>query len=161
MRDKIVFLIVCLCSILSCWQEKSNFPLLIDITLRSPKKENIKLYYVSNSKQAYSERFSKTIAIKGSAALQNISFQLNEIPFRFRIDFGQDGNKDEIFVENLVLQNDTDKIKIQGKELHRFFKPNVYMDIEGGRISRKENASKYDPYMQSTALLHQKMRLIF
>jgi hypothetical protein len=156
-----LFLILCLFLTMNCQKNERNPPFIIDLSFKCDADETIKLYYLTDNINTYSEEFSQVINIKGKSHLQNISFKLDNIPSRFRIDLGENGNTNEIFIQKISLHKNNDTIIIQHNEMHRFFKPNIYIDMKKGQIIRKKIESRYDPFIQSQPLLHQIIKLTF
>ena len=139
---------------------KPKQPVNIGINFRLLDSDTIKLYYILKGQDTYTEENSVSFHIKGSTDFQNIKLMLEQTPQKFRIDLGENRIENEIYFSSIIVSNNMDSILITDKTLHRFFTPNIYaLQLENGRYGRIKIENRYDPFLESTALLHKKVEL--
>lgn len=147
---------------LSCKDKevKKEF-LKISISVKLIEDDSIKLYYILDEKGTYNERNSIEVAVKGSLDLQSVEFALKQIPYKFRIDLGDNRNKSEVHFSAVNISFKNKNITINENAIDRFFKPNIYVSLTANGYLRKEVDNRYDPFIESTALLQKKLQIEF
>ena len=101
------------------------------------------------------------IQVKGGAYSQKLNFSLPGLPEKFRIDLGETGNEEEVIIEKIIIKHKGISIPIDQNVMHRFFKINIYGERTPWGYKRMSVGNRYDPFIESTALLHKKMELTY
>lgn len=136
----------------------------IILEVKIQEDDKIELFYVDDSPEG-SFSGDKRLAsyIKGSEDFQLIEFKLPKdvIPYNFRIDLGDNGNKHETDVEvkSIKLQLNENTIEIDNTILDSFFQPNEFLQKTDFGYSRHVVDGKYDPFVLSKPVLIKKMEL--
>lgn len=139
----------------------SNEEFKVSITLKLLEDEKIKLYYLKGNKGKYNELDKQELFVKGSKELQTIGFVLQQKPYKFRIDLGENKNETTVYISSIVVSSKESTIKVDDKTIHRFFTHNVYAIKSENGYERRKVLLRYDPFIESTALLHKKIELEF
>ncbi len=158
-----LYIILLLCLFFTSCKDKlaETQELVIGITFKIVEDDEIKLYYVLEEKGTFNETDSKQVQVNGLTEFQNVDFILPGTPKRFRIDLGEKGNETPFYISSVTLVQKKKIIKINESQINRFFKANIYATRFEKGYERKEVLSRYDPFIESTALLSKKMELIF
>lgn len=138
---------------------KPNEFIQIGINLKLLDSDVIKLYYVINEQDTYTEENVEIFNIKGSTDFQHITFRFRQAPKKFRIDLGENSFENEIHFSSIIISKDKDSIVISNRTMHRFFRPNIYAIPINNGFKRIKVKNRYDPFLESTALLRKKIEL--
>jgi len=148
--------------LLGCKEENNvNKEFKVDITFKILEEDKIKLYYTRNKEDIYNEQDKQEILVCGSENLQTIDFVLKQIPYKFRIDLGENKNETTVYIASVIIKSKGRLIEINDKTIHRFFKPNIYLERQGYEYDRKIIKNRYDPFLESSNLLRKKIQLEF
>ncbi|AZQ59694.1 hypothetical protein EJ994_13095 [Maribacter sp. MJ134] len=131
------------------------------MTFKMLEDDRIKFYYIPEHKNTYDEDNVIETKITGSSKIQGINIELNQIPKKFRIDLGESKHETTISIASIIIGTMNDRIEINEKTIHRFFSPNIYAIKSENGYKRISIDNRYDPFIESTALLHQKIKLEF
>ncbi|WP_394974403.1 hypothetical protein [uncultured Croceitalea sp.] len=140
---------------------KTSQELTIKIMFRLLEDDRIKFYYIPEHSNTYSEDNMIETKVKGSIEVQSIEIILNQIPKKLRIDLGEDKHETPISITSIIIGTTRDSIDINEKSIHRFFSPNIYAIKSENGFERKNLDNRYDPFLESTALLHKKIQIDF
>ena len=138
---------------------KNNFK--ITLKARVLQDDKFQVFYVDEKNKGYSEDNRITTSVYKSQDFQEITFLLNTIPLKFRIDLGENRYESIVEIEKVILDNGNDKIELDNSALHRFFESNIYLKRVQKGYSRKALDNRYDPFIESTPLLEKKIELQF
>lgn len=157
---KVYALSVLCCLFLGC-DNKASIPekLAIKITFRLLEEDRIKLYYIPEHRNTYEEENVVETKIIGSLEMQSIDVVLDGIPKKFRIDLGESKQETSIFIASILIGTKSDTIEVNEKTIHRFFVPNIYAIKTKNGYERTSINNRYDPFIESTELLHKKIEL--
>lgn len=133
----------------------------VSVLMKSSTQETIRLFYVNLGDESYSEEHSLKLTLNPSETYQEVKFKMEEIPEKFRIDFGDSENDGSMEIDRVVLENEGKMISVGFEVLDRYFKPNIYMEVDGSLVNRKTIDGRYDPFMESRDLLHQQILIDF
>lgn len=126
--------------------------------------DKFELYYVDDSIDGnFNSKNRLAVYVVGSNEFQTIQFKLpeNSLPYKFRIDLGDNGNKYEtnIEIKSITLQLNGNTIELDHTTMDSFFQPNVYLQKTDTGYSRKVVDGKYDPFLLAKPVLIKKMEL--
>lgn len=138
---------------------KTNESINVGINFKLLDNDMIKLYYILNGQDSYTEDNVEIFNIKGSTDFQYIVFRFAQAPKKFRIDLGENSVENEIYFSSIVVSKDNDSIVISNSNIHRFFKPNIYAIPINKGFRRIKINNRYDPFLESTELLRKKIEL--
>jgi hypothetical protein len=159
-RMKAYGLIFLCCLLFGCNNKAAiSQELTIKITFRLIDDDRIKLYYIPEHNNTYDEENMIETKITGSIEMQSIDVVLNEIPKKFRIDLGESKHETIISIASVLIGTKSDTIEVNKKTIHRFFSPNIYTILVKNGFRRIKIKNRYDPFLESTALLHKKIEL--
>ena len=133
----------------------------ISLEIRILNDDRISVYYIEEEAMEYQEEKSVSLQVNGSPNTQTVMFSLPELPIRFRIDLGEVGFLEEVVIKEIRLNYLGKTVHIDQNVLHRFFKENIYAKSTQNGYKRMYVSGRYDPFIESTALLHQRMNLTF
>lgn len=140
-------------------QSDPNF--YINLYLKTSVQETIRVFYINLGDESYAEERSLKQILLPSEGYQEVKFKMDEIPEKFRIDFGDSENEGDLEIDRIELENEGKIIPIGFEVINRYFKPNIYMEVNGSLVRRKTIDGRYDPFMESRDLLHQQILLDF
>ena len=104
---------------LSCKDKEVKKELLkISISVNLLEDDNIKLYYILDEKGTYNERNSIEVEVKGSLDVQSVEFVLKQMPYKFRIDLGDNRNKSEVHFSAINISFKNKIITINENTIH-------------------------------------------
>lgn len=126
--------------------------------------DKVELYFVGGSAEgSFNQKERVAKYIKGSAEFQVIEFSLPKgvIPYKFRVDIGDNINKHEtqVNIKSVKLELNKNVIYIENKLLDSFFQPNLYLEKNDTGYLRKVIDNNYDPYILSKPVLNQKIAI--
>jgi hypothetical protein len=149
--------------VLSCrdFHEDPDRQILVILKTVVREDDRFKLYYIPQGHIGYSERHKIEKVVSGSDQVQNIVFELSEMPIKFRVDIGENRHETEILIRQITITKDDKQINIDPGLIDRYFKANIYIQNNAGAISRRLRGNRYDPFIESTALLEKKLYLEF
>ena len=136
--------------------------LKVHLYLKVQKDDIFEVYYTSDSvEEKFSAKRKIRKKIRGVFQKQNIVFELpiNVLPYKFRIDFGQNKEQLPIEIDNIKLELNGEFIYIEQSLLESFFAFNQFIEYDSGRINIIEVNGKRDPFIISKALLIKKMQI--
>lgn len=159
---KLLFIMVLFFAV-SCVNNKKNQNTTFNITinLEISNDDKIQIFYIPKGDSVYRDTNLITHKIKGSNNPVELKFSLPNIPEKFRIDLGEEKIESPVKINQITLKAFDKIINIDGKTVNRFFKPNIFL-IETSKINlflRQAINCTYDPFMESTPLLHKKIQL--
>lgn len=147
----------------SCVNDRSNQRSSFDISinLEVSNDDKIQLFYIPFGDSIYRDRNLVTKKIKASDKPVIVMFSIPIIPEKFRIDLGEQKIESPIKINEIKITKNNKVINIEGNTVNRFFKPNVFLKETSQKniFLRQTINNTYDPFMESTPLLHKKIEL--
>jgi hypothetical protein len=138
----------------------NQFKVIMEVTVKEDDK--FQLFYIDDSPEGtFTPEKRVVVNLKGSDSSQKIQFRLPEkvLPYKFRIDLGENKMETIILINEIKLQYNDEKIVIDALVLERFFQPNMYLQKTENGYLRKTIEGRCDPFLVSTPLLIKKMEL--
>lgn len=113
------------------------------------------------------EKFSQESSIKGnvvpSEEFNMVTFKLpkNILPYKLRIDLGEQISQSEIYIKEMNLKYDGNEIQIKPDLIPRLFSINEFIDFNSktGKFIFSEVSGRYDPFIISSPLLNKKIEM--
>lgn len=133
----------------------------VTLNIKVIENDKLKVYYIENIGQEYTEEKKVEINVKGSEEFQNFNFSIEGVPYKFRIDLGENGNETQVWISEIHLKYKGREIFVDKSIIHRLFNPNVYLQQTKKGWIRKSKDKRYDPFIESSALLQKRMELEF
>lgn len=156
-----IFSILILFSCRNTNQNNNKEIFKITLIAKVLEDDKFQVFYINMKNQGYTEDKRIVANVQRSLGYQEITFQLNTIPLTFRIDLGENGHNSIVEVDKVVLDNGNKKIELNNNVLHRFFEANIYTRKVDKGYHRNAVEGRYDPFINSTALLEKKLELEF
>lgn len=152
--------------IFGCVNDKNSYENTAMITIRlsvqTDKDEIFQIYYLDDqSVDHYSIKKRLIAKLQGNERNQNIVFQLPiDKPLKkFRIDLGESNNQSCLEIDKMEMSLGKAKVHIDPKAYHRYFNSNIYVEQKNSIFCRRTINGKYDPFIESSALLIKKLEL--
>lgn len=123
--------------------------------------DKFQVFYIDEIGKGYTEDKRITTKVNKSQDFQEISFVLNKVPLKFRIDLGENRHRTIVEIDKVILDNGSKQIELNSAVLHRFFDTNIYTSKVEHGYNRRDVQGRYDPFISSTALLMKKLELEF
>lgn len=158
-----LLLIAAIFFVVSCVNNKNNQNTTFDISinLEVSNDDKIQLFYIPKGDSIYRDTYLFAQKIKASNNPVEVNFSLPIIPEKFRIDLGEEKIESYVKINHITLKAFDKTINIEGNAVNRFFKPNIFLKETSQKniFLRQAINSTYDPFMESTPLLHKKIEL--
>lgn len=143
-------------------KRNNQFKVIMDVTVKEDDK--FQLFYIDDSSEGtFTPEKRVVFNLKGGDSPQKIQFTLPEkvLPYKFRLDLGENNIETIILINEIKLQYNNEKIVIDSLVLERFFQPNIYLQKTENGYLRKIIEGRCDPFLLATPLLIKKMELEF
>ncbi|MDX1772977.1 hypothetical protein [Oceanihabitans sediminis] len=145
---------------------KEDNILTVTMSVKVLEDDKFELYYVDDSiDRSFNSEDRIAVYVQANNNFQTIEFKLPEysLPYKFRIDLGDNSNKHESNVEikSVTLQLNQFTIDIDDATMDSFFQPNKYLQKINGGYTRKIVDNKYDPFLLAKPVLIKKIELEF
>lgn len=136
----------------------------IEIEYKILKDDIFQVFYIDqDSKEKFSEEKMISKKINKSQKTNSISFNLPKevIPKKIRIDLGENKCQEEITINQIKLKYSGNEIIVKEKYIPHFFVMNSFLkyDPSSGEFRSISINNRYDPFIISSALLNQKIKL--
>lgn len=136
----------------------------IEITYKVSQDDVFQVFYTSDDA---SEHFSTKSMIRkkvfGSDEFNTVKIQLpkNMLPYKIRIDLGEKKEQGEIGIQEIKLKYLGREIDIKKELILEFFSINEFLKYDYGKGIFKSSLvnNRYDPFIISSALLNQKIKI--
>lgn len=141
--------------------QKDNI-LKIAFDIKVKEDDKFQLFYIDESPESkYNVDSRIVLPIQGSDEYQLIKFEFppNILPYKFRVDVGENKNETLIKIRSVKLTLNNNTIEFDGATIDKFFQPNIYLNKAEDGYERKKVDGRYDPFFTSKAFLIKKMEL--
>lgn len=138
----------------------NQFKVIMDVTVKEDDK--FQLFYIDDSPEGtFTPEKRVVFNLKGDDSPQKIQFTLPQkvLPYKFRIDLGENNIETIVLINEIKLQYNNEKIVIDSLVLERFFQPNIYLQKTENGYLRKTIEGRCDPFLVSTPLLIKKTEI--
>lgn len=145
----------------ACKNTHENSPLKVEVHI-SAEPDKFQLFYIPNvAKDGYIEENRISLTTNQPDTIISFELPIQEIPSRFRVDLGETGYETCIRINRVVFKQDNFNLEIDSKTYHRYFLPNIYVRQMGSEFCRFSVNGRYDPFIESSELLHKQLYLEF
>lgn len=146
-------------------QLDNDYALEIELQYKISNDDIFEVYYTNSDKENFSSKKILRNKVFGSKNYKKVSFQFpkGEFPNKIRLDLGENRKQNCVRIKNIKIKYREKEIIISRQLLPHFFVTNKYLEYNSSngvfRSSIVNNG--YDPFITSSALLRQKIKLEF